>query len=240
MDQSASPLLSVAIPTLNEVDALGGLLSDLRPLHRMPGMSLEILIADGGSVDGTQEVAREFGATVISSERGRGIQLRSALQNARGDVFAAFHADVRLPTDALAELVGAITRGLVGPRAFRLGIARAGAKYRAVEKAANLRSRIFALPYGDQGLVLPRGLYYRVNGYESVRLMEDVALALALKRVGAPIRLFQSSVRVSARRWERDGVLRRSARNLQILARYLTGTPADALLALYEDRAAKR
>jgi hypothetical protein len=93
---------------------------------------------------------------------------------------------------------------------------------------------MFALPYGDQGLVVDRVSYDACGGYADVPLMEDLLLARALHRAGCPVELRPESVVVSARRWERDGVLRRSATNLMLLARFAAGATPDDLAARYD------
>ncbi|MBL8982292.1 MAG: glycosyl transferase, partial [Gemmatimonadetes bacterium] len=115
----------------------------------------------------------------------------------------------------------------------RLSIDDASWSIRLIAAGANLRSRVLALPYGDQGLLITRAQLDAVGGYEDIPLMEDVALALRLRRDN-PIRLLRDvPIHVSARRWRRDGPWRRTARNLLLLARYLAGADPRRLARAY-------
>lgn len=226
------PLLSVVIPTLNEAGWIGGLLEDLRGLR----VAHEVIVADGGSSDATLAMARGAGATVVAAPRGRGRQLRAGVSASRAAMLCVLHADVRLPADTLRAIEQLAVAGAPGAHAFRLRIGAGGLPYRLVELGANLRSRLLGLPYGDQGLLVDRVRYDAAGGYADVPLMEDVLLVRALGPIGG-VRLRRESVVASARRWERDGVLRRSVANLAILARFMAGATPEELAPRYTPRA---
>lgn len=223
-----SPRLSIIIPVLNEQSSLALLLDDIAALRA----SVELIVVDGGSTDDTRDVARRGGARVVEAERGRGVQLRTGALHATAPMLCFLHADVRVPPPARRTLETIAQAGERGAWAFRLRIDGARRAYRAIEWSANTRSSMFALPYGDQGLVIARARYDEVGGYLDLPIMEDVAIARALRRAGG-ITLLQASLLVSPRRWERDGVLRRSMRNLWLLTRYLTGTAPSVLARWY-------
>lgn len=225
------PVISIVIPTLNEHLLLSGVLTDLRGLR----VSYEVIIVDGGSGDGTGNVAMRAGATVLASSRGRGIQLRTGAAAARASWLCFLHADVRLDGRALRDLARVAESSEAAAYAFRLRIGGHGWAYRMIETAANLRSRIFGLPYGDQALIVRRQDYDAVGGYAAQPLMEDVAIVRSLKRI-VPVRLLSSVVTVSPRRWEAEGPVRRSARNLMLLARYLAGQSPESLAGAYPNR----
>ena len=229
----AEMALSIVVPTLNEEASLPALLGDLASLA---GSAAEVVVADGGSTDETVRLAASLGARVVTTAPGRGVQLRAGVAATQAPHLLILHADVRLPPPALQELRETLGAGVTGPWAFRLAIDAPEPKFRLIESAANFRSRLFHLPYGDQGLLIRRAHYDRVGGFPSVVLMEDVALALALRRI-SPIRLLRSSILVSARRWAREGVLVRSTRNLVLLARYLAGARPQDLSAEYKPAA---
>jgi rSAM/selenodomain-associated transferase 2 len=222
------PLLSVIIPTLDEAAAIGNVLSDLGLLT----VAREVLVVDGGSRDGTREAAVAAGARVVLSERGRGVQMRTGAALARAPMLLFLHADVRLGGDALAVLDEVAIARPPCAMAFRLSIDAAGLSYRFIEWGANLRTRWARMAYGDQGLLVRREDYARAGGYPELPLMEDVALVRALNRI-TRVHLLGAAVSVSARRWRRDGPLRRMLRNWILLARYLAGTPAERLAAHY-------
>ena len=223
------PRLSMIIPALDESAALDALLGDVA-LLRVPH---EVIVVDGGSVDDTVSLATRRGATVVRASRGRGTQLRAGADAASAPLLCFLHADVRLPAAAREILDALALREGVDAWAFRLKIDGRRWGYRLVEWSANVRSSLLALPYGDQGLVIGRGLYDGVGGFADVPLMEDVLIARALQIVGG-IGLLRAAIVVSPRRWERDGVLRRSVRNLWLLARFLAGAPPAVLARAYQ------
>ena len=235
-----APALSVVVPALDEARTLPALLDALARGVRAPH---EVIVADGGSADGTAEVARAAGARVVTGGRGRGRQLAAAVAAARAPLLCAFHADAR-PSPRALEHLDALAVATAAGRppahayAFRLAIDAPGAAFRAVERAANARSRWLRLPYGDQGLVVTRAAYDAAGGYPPWPLMEDVALVRALRRVTG-VRLLDAEVTVSARRWRRDGVARRTLANWWLLARWWLGASPDRLAREYDARAGK-
>jgi rSAM/selenodomain-associated transferase 2 len=222
------PAISFIVPALNEAAALPALLGDLRRIRA----ANEVIVADGGSTDATRQVAATEGAVVVTSPPGRGCQLRRGAATARADILCFLHADVRLDAAAAAAIDRAHTTLDDSAVVLSLRIAGSGIAYRVIERAANLRSRVAALPYGDQGLLLSRDTYTRAGGFPDVPLMEDVALMLSLRR-HVRIRVLAESVTVSARRWERDGVARRTLHNWSLLLRYLLGGAPESLAAMY-------
>jgi len=216
------------VPALNEAASLPGLLADLRGLVPVP----EVIVVDGGSSDATCSVARELGARVLPAPRGRGSQLRIGAAAANAPLLCFLHADVRLDPPALREIERLAESRPAGAYAFRLAIDRAGLAYRIVEWGANVRSGWGGLPYGDQGLLIRREDYDAAGGYPPVPLMEDVALVRALRRT-TRIRMLPAVVRVSARRWERDGVIQGTWANWRLLLAYLRGVPPERLALCY-------
>ena len=229
------PELSVVVPALNEAATLPALLATLAGGLPLPH---EVVVADGGSTDGTAEVARARGSRTVVAPRGRGRQLGAGAHAARAEVLWFLHADAR-PDGAVLRQVAALAAGhaagraITGAHAARLAIDAPGLAYRIVEAGANLRSSLAALPYGDQGLLVTRAHYQAVGGDPAWPLMEDVALVRALRRAGVPIRLLDGRITVSARRWQRDGVVRRTLGNWRLLARFLAGADPEALAERY-------
>lgn len=230
-----APRLSIVIPALNEQRSLAPLFDDIAALRT----EVEVILVDGGSTDETRDVARRAGARVLESEPGRGIQLRMGAQHATAPMLCFLHADVRMPEPARRSLEAIAHGGEQGAWAFRLRIDGARRAYRAIEWSANTRSALLGLPYGDQGLVIARSRYDAVGGYADLPIMEDVAIARALRKAGG-IALLPAALLVSPRRWERDGVLGRSMRNAWLLARYLTGSAPSALSPSYQPNSLAR
>ena len=216
--------ISVVIPTLNAAATLSDTLEALVE-GLDAGLVTELIVSDGGSEDGTAVLADAWGATVIDGPASRGGQLRRGCAAARGPWLLVLHADTVLQpgwTDA-------VRTHLTGSQAgyFQLRFDRGG---RLVAGWANLRSRWFGLPYGDQGLLLSRMLYERTGGYRDIPLMEDVAMARALRGYLQPL---ESVAQTSAARYRAQGWIRRGARNLTLLAQFLLGADPARLAQRY-------
>ncbi|MEX0280079.1 MAG: TIGR04283 family arsenosugar biosynthesis glycosyltransferase [Arenibacterium sp.] len=220
--------ISIVIPTLNAESHLADCLSALIE-GLMAGLIRELIVSDGGSTDKTTLIADEAGAVLLHGPASRGGQLRKGAEVARGDWLLVLHADTVL-APGWSEEVAAHIQAERSPACFRLRFRARGMAPRLVEAWANLRTRFFGLPYGDQGLLIPRSLYEAAGGYPDQPLMEDVALVRALKR--GPV-LFDSEARTSAARYQKSGWLRRGGRNLWTLARYFAGADPRVLERQY-------
>ena len=220
--------LSIIIPTLNEERSLGGTLASPFSLPH------EIIVVDGGSEDGTVEVARKYASVVLDSNRGRGIQQHVGACNAKGDVLLFLHADTWLPKGF--EMM--IERTLADPKtvfgAFHLRHRPSTAFLNLVALMANLRSLLLKIPYGDQGLFTRRSDYFRVGGFKDLPIMEDVDLVRRLNKIGK-FKLVGGRVRTSARRYHRNGVVHTTVRNWSLIIRYLLGQSPERLHRFYVD-----
>lgn len=217
--------LSIVIPTLNAAPALAALLADLTP-GLAAGLIREVIVSDGGSEDESAALAEAAGARLVTGPASRGGQLVRGCAAAEGDWLWVIHADTRLPPDWPAAIEAVLAEG--GAHYGRLRFDVPGLAPRLVAGWANLRSRVFGLPYGDQTLLLPRALYQAAGGYPDQPLMEDVALARRLD-----LHALALTVTTSAARYQRAGWLRRGGRNLLILLRYFLGTDPEQLARAY-------
>lgn len=220
--------LAIIIPTLNAAGVLPALLEALRAL---PGA--EVIVADGGSSDVTASIARGHGASVVESPRGRGVQLAAGAAAAQGAWLLFLHADSRPDAAAFAAVRAHIADAARAGRAgyFRFALDDPSAAARRLERAVAWRCRWLALPYGDQGLLIPRALYDAVGGFKPLPLMEDVDFVRRLGR--ARLVALDAALPTGAARFRRDGWRRRSARNLMLLALWFAGVPPRWLAKLY-------
>jgi rSAM/selenodomain-associated transferase 2 len=226
MAGAALPSLSVVIPALDAAASLQATLASLGDVG-------EIIVVDGGSRDDTVALAERGGARVVRAERGRGRQLAAGAAVARGDWLLFLHADTRLQTGWLPEVQAAIADQANRMRAavFQFGLDDAAPQARRLERLVALRCALFALPYGDQGLLIHRAFYDALGGFRPIPLMEDVDM---VRRIGRRrLVMLQSTALTSAARWQRDGWLRRSARNLTCLTLFGLGVPAARIARIY-------
>jgi rSAM/selenodomain-associated transferase 2 len=219
--------ISAVIPTL---DAAGKLPRILAVLTGSPLIG-EIVVADGGARDGSAAIAAAAEVRVITAPRGRGIQLAAGAAAAAGAWLLFLHADCR-PLPGWEEAVLRFIEGGTNRAGyFVLALDDDAPAARRVERLAAWRCRVLALPYGDQGLLVPRELYDAVGGYAAIPLMEDVELARRLGRARlAPV---GATMLASARRYRRDGYWRRPLRNLFCLALYFAGVAPRHIARLY-------
>lgn len=221
--------LSIVIPTLNESARIER--SILRALDLQP---TEVVVADGGSSDGTAELARAAGAVVINSERGRGHQLNAGARDSQGDVLLFLHADCWLEPDARSQIEATLHDQRVVGGAFRQQIDDDRTVFRWLEWGNAARVRWRNLPYGDQGIFLRRKTFELLGGFESVRLMEDVLLMQKLRRNQHRIELLPGPIHVDPRRWLANGVVRQTLKNWTLLAGLRLGITPNRLAQFYE------
>lgn len=221
--------LSIVIPTLDAADALPGCAAALIE-GLEAGLVRELIVSDGGSKDSTPGIAEQLGATVIKGAAGRGGQLARGAAEAGGDWFLFLHADTRLAPGWARRVQDHMATRPHRAAAFRLGFDDPGWRAGWIARGANLRTRLFGLPYGDQGLLISRVLYNEVGGYPDLPLMEDVALARAL---GRRIDLLPLAAETSGERFRKRGWFRQAGRNLWRLLRFLAGADPARLARRY-------
>lgn len=219
--------ISVVVPTLNAEGSLGACFGALME-GLEAGLIRELIVSDGGSTDATAAAAQAWGAEVLQGPASRGGQLRRGVAAAQGDWLLIVHADTVL-AQGWTKAVGAHLAHKDQAGWFPLAFDQRGMAAGIVAGWANLRSRA-GLPYGDQGLFIHQSLYDAVGGYRDQPLMEDVALARALR--GRLCKLDGLAV-TSAAKYRTQGWLRRGARNLWTLIRYAAGVSPDVLAQAY-------
>jgi len=216
--------VTVVIPTLNAAFVLP------RALAALGGWA-EIVVADGGSTDGTAEIARAAGTVVVAGPRGRGVQIAAGIAAAGSPWLLLLHADTRLAAGWAAAAAAHMRTEPDRAGYFRFALDSADLRARRLERAVAWRCRALALPYGDQGLLIARTLLDAVGGVRPLPLMEDVDL---IRRLGRRrLALLPANAVTSAVRWERDGWRRRSARNLACLAMWYAGVPPGWIARVY-------
>ncbi len=221
--------ISVIIPTLNAADSLAAT-ADALLAGATEGLVKELIISDGGSDDGTDLIARELGALWCTGAKGRGGQLGRGIERASAPWLLLLHADTHLSEGWTSAVRAHMADHPDKAGWFRLAFRSDGVAPRLVARGANLRSKVFDLPYGDQGLILPRTLLDASGGMPDLPLMEDVALARQLK---GRLRELDATAFTSADRYLRDGWTQRVLRNLVTLARYRLGARPEDLAASY-------
>lgn len=222
-------MLTVIIPTLNAAATLPATVACLAEWRR----PMEVVVSDGGSTDGTDAVAEGLGAVVVDSRRGRGTQLIAGAAAAAGDWLLFLHADTRLAAGWAAAVDQFTADPANGERAaaFRFALDDDARAARRIERMVAWRCRVFALPYGDQGLLLSRAFHERLGGFRPLPLMEDVDM---VRRIGRErLTMLEPTAITSAERYRRDGYLARPLRNALCLGLYRLGVPVRLIARIY-------
>ncbi len=200
--------VSVIIPTLNEREHLPQTIAALQNCDENFATLHEIIIADGGSTDGTREwLDRQNGIRLFPCERGRGTQLHFGALQAAGDVLFFLHADCLPDPQSLDAIAHALQNERISGGCFRIGFSTREASYslRFLARAINFRSRVARTATGDQGIFARRAAYEKLGGFKSWPLFEDIDFATRLKSQGQFV-VLRPTILISARRWNAHGV----------------------------------
>ena len=222
-----SQKFSVVIPTLNTQHVLPSTLESLME-GVFAGVIGDLVIVDGGSTDATINIAKEVGATFLATKPSRGGQIFAGVSASKCDWVLILHADSRL-SQGWVELFPTAP----DPKRayyFQLQFDAVGFAAWWGAKWANLRSKIFALPYGDQGILIHKSLLASLGDYPTAPLMEDVILA---RKLGRCMTALPIMITTSAEKYTTQGWLRRGVRNLTLLFQFLLGTTPEALYKKY-------
>ena len=222
-------MLSIVVPCLDEAEGIAAALDALAPLR---ARGAEVIVADGGSSDGTRERAASRADLVLESMRGRARQMNAGAARSRGEVLLFLHADTRLPPDADRLIADALARTEAQWGRFDVSIGGRHPLLRVIAAAMNLRSRWSGIATGDQAIFVKRAAFDAAGGYPEIALMEDVALSAALRRQSRPACLRQR-VATSGRRWEKHGVMRTVLLMWRLRLAYRLGADPDALALRY-------
>jgi rSAM/selenodomain-associated transferase 2 len=223
--------ISIVIPVLNDATALGRLLDDLDSIL---GIDAERIVVDGGSEDGSYELARERADCALRTVPGRARQLAAGIVAARGRWIWMLHADTRVDGAAWRALRKAIASDGAAWGRFDVRLSGREAAFRMIETLMNLRSRWSGICTGDQGIFVRRDLLELVDGVPDQPLMEDIELTKRLRRYANPI-CIDTALGVSARRWQQRGIASTVMLMWRLRLQYFFGTPAEVLVREYYD-----
>ena len=216
----SSPItISLIIPVFNEASIIEEYLSKI-PIRS----DLEVIIVDGQSDDETvalcEKIQLKFKPKiVISPLKGRANQLNFGASLAIGQILCFLHLDSQLPSDYFTQIEKLFSYPQAIAGAFSLAIDAPQIPFRWLEKLVNWRSRLFSLPYGDQGLFLKTSVFKKMGGFAPMPIMEDYEFVQRLKKQGT-IYISQASILTSSRRWQKLGILKTTLINQGIILGY--------------------
>lgn len=225
--------LSVIVPMLNEADAIEATLKRLQPLR---ALGHEVIVVDGGSGDGSRELAAPLADRVEIAPAGRGTQMNAGAALAEGDVLLFLHADTQLPERAELLIAQALAPGNRVWGRFDVRLSGPQRALRIVEWLMNRRSCLTGIATGDQAMFMSRLAFEQAGRYPDIPLMEDIALSRSLKQLSPPA-CIRARVMTSSRRWERQGILRTILLMWRLRLGYFLGVDPGVLAMRYRQAA---
>ena len=222
-----SSRLAVIVPVLDEAASIEPMLAALQPLRQR---GVPLIVVDGGSSDATVRLASALADRVLSSPRGRALQMNAgarAPEAQDADVLLFLHADTRLPAEADSTLLSAFANTERCWGRFDVTIDGRAPLLRLVALLINLRSRLTGIATGDQAIFVTRAAFAALEGFAAIPLMEDIDFSRRAKALSPPLAL-RARVTTSGRRWERHGVWRTILLRWRLrLAYYFGADPAE-------------
>jgi rSAM/selenodomain-associated transferase 2 len=224
----SSDLVSVIIPALNEVENIARTI--LAAQRNYTREEVEVIVADGGSTDGTAETVPPY-AHLVRAPRGRAVQMNRGARASSGKILVFCHADTQLPPGWREAVIEALSRPTVSGGSFQTLI---------LPDKGILRIRNYLtfpanwkLMFGDQAQFMSRATYDQVGGFPEIPLMEDVEMSRALHRAGRLVRI-PLRVITSSRRFLEHGPVRQWLSNTWRMTRYLyLGATPEQLARTY-------
>lgn len=222
-------MLSVIIPCLNEAEGIIETLQALRPLR---DRGCEIIVVDGGSIDGTPVLAQRWADLVLRTPRGRAKQMNAGAGAAKGEILCFLHADTRLPEGADGLIIDGLARSRRSWGRFDVRIAGKHLLLPVVAWLMNHRSQLTGIATGDQALFVTRSLFEAAGHFPEIALMEDIAFSRQLKNFGPPV-CITHRLTTSGRRWEQHGLWRTIVLMWRLRLAYWLGADPDQLALRY-------
>jgi len=224
-------MFSIIIPVFYEAKIINTLLDSLDQLKS--DESFEIFVVDGSPTQDTLQVISKKNVMKYISPQGRGRQMNEGAAHATGDILIFLHADTFLPFNALSLIQTALENQHYVGGAFTLDIQSQNPLLKMIAAFSTLRSRLTRAPYGDQAIFLRKSYFDTIGGYRDIPLMEDVELMRRIKKKKGEIIILSTPVITSDRRWNQEGMLYTTVRDLIIIFLYWCGVSAEKLAKFY-------
>lgn len=222
--------ISVIVPVYNEISTIDAMIRQLEGIRN----EAEIIIADGGSTDGTCDVIPDW-CRLLHTPKGRARQMNAGAEAATGDILFFLHCDSELPDDAVAEIRKVMTTHEAGC----FGIAFHSRQFFmwTCRVMSNLRAGKRRIMFGDQGIFITRELFSQLGGYPELPIMEDYQLSLTMKEQGVKPGMCRHRIYTSDRRFPKKNIpkLRVMWKMHMLRLAYRMGKPIEDIAAQYRD-----
>ena len=191
----------------------------------------EIIVVDGDGITSVDTISTK-GITKIKSKKGRANQMNEGARYANSDILLFLHADTVLPNFALKSINEALKND-VSAGVFDLSFDTKKKSLKFIAFVASFRSRLTRLPYGDQAIFIKKETFDKIGGYEDIDLMEDINLMQKLKKQNHKIKILKQKVITSPRKYENNGLIYNTLRNLTLSSLYFLGVNPNKLAKFY-------
>jgi rSAM/selenodomain-associated transferase 2 len=229
---SGHPIVSVIIPVLYESGIINSALQSLRNLSTRD--LFEIIVVDGNPQASTIRHIKDRSIKCIVGPAGRGAQMNKGAKHASGGILLFLHADTRLPPNGIDEIITVLRKPEVAAGAFDLGIDSPELFFRFIERVASARSRMTKIPYGDQAIFIKKSIFIKIGGYREIPIMEDIELMRRIKKSGGQIHIIRDQAKTSSRRWDKEGIICCTARNVFLSTLFYCGVSPFRLSRFYQ------
>ena len=220
--------LSIVVPVCEEAPLVRPFLRHLR--ERAAGA--EIIVADGGSTDGTAGLAAGLCDQLMVIDRSRAVQMNAGARAAHGDVLWFVHVDAQVPEGCLNEITRIMDNRKVVGGYFRI-LLPPGFVYRLTDSFAHYAGLLLRMRCGDHGIFCRRTVFADIGGFPEVPLMEDVEFFRRLLRRGRVVHSHKR-ILVNPRRYEAIGCARLTLAYGFIASLYAFGVPLSVLARMHQ------
>lgn len=224
-------IISIIIPVYNEEKNINTLIDHLNK-HAVD-KNIEIIVVDGDRAGGTLNGITDLSVKRLTAKKGRAYQMNVGAAYAKGDILFFLHADSKLPENPFSSIIDALTDSKIKAGAFSLEIDSNNILLKIIGKTASMRSGITRIPYGDQGFFIRKKIFTEICGYSDIPIMEDIDLMQKLKKRNYRISILKKRLKTSPRRWEEQGIILCSLRNIIISSLFYLGKNAVSLKKYY-------
>jgi len=211
--------ISVIIPVYNEEDFICSLLDHLIATKFQ---DTEVIVADGGSNDGTINCCKKYSEVSVMhcKAKGRASQMIEAVKIAKGDFFYFIHADSLPPKSWEVDIRNCSLKNCqLGGYRFKFASDHPLLRFNSWMTRINISS----FRGGDQSFFVSNTCYQLVGGFSDIEIMEEYDFFRRARRKGFKYTLIQKDTKVSARKYEKNTYLRVNFENFLAMMKFKMG-----------------